>query len=298
MSDLGLSPYRLTLTAPWRGVTQRQGWLVSAKDEQGRLGWGDACGWPGQDCAAPVLDPERSPSVEAALADLAAQQAGLPLRQFLSPKALDSLPVNAVADSTESVALAQAEGYSVIKIKVGLRSVDEELAFLRALPLTPGTLLRLDANRAWSFDEAAAFTAGLAGLPIDHLEEPLAEPKRLKELQTLCDFPLALDESLAAWKLIPLPRLVIKPSLLGLRKSLALIHEARSAGRDCIVTSLLDSAVGVAAAAHLAAAAGLGDHAHGLATGSWFQQDLAESFPIRQGRLFFTDAPGLGVSPR
>lgn len=304
----------------------RDGWLLSAKDDQGRTGWGDACTLPGQPAPNPeslrragaqmvgrpvvdILDEgiELPPAIEAALLDLRAQELGVPLRRLLAAEAVDEVAVNAVAEDSGSMETAQDQGFQVVKVKLGGRPVLDELDRLKSLPLRSGTLLRLDANRAWSRDEAVTFIAGAVGLPIDSLEEPLAEPDLVAygQIQGYCPFALALDESLAVldWQRLvehpPVKRLVVKPGLLGgLRKSLQLIRQAKSRGLDSVVTSMVDSAIGVAAAAHLAAASGMAHLAHGLSTGDWLGADVASPLPIHKGRLSFDLRPGLGVTPR
>ena len=63
-----------------------------------------------------------------------------------------------------------------------------------------------------------------------------------------------------------------------------------------MVTSVVDSAIGVAAAAQLAAALG-GTQAHGLATGAWLAADVAAPLPIENGMLKLPEGAGLGVVP-
>lgn len=327
---LRFQPYALALVKPWRStagvVSHRHGWLVAAEDD-GRTGWGDCCALPGQDesgegaealsvvgqsiadlslddslqCLSGSL-PARA-AVESALLDLSAQRQGLPLRRLLSATAKDSVAVNGLGDLSDGL----PPDFTVIKLKVGMRPPDEDLAALHRLVLPPGVRLRLDANRAWSFDHAARIIAALADLPIDCLEEPLAEPslESLAALQRDCAFDLALDESLPHfnWDELlarpPVRRLILKPPMLGgLRSCYALAGQARAAGLSTVVTSSLDSAVGLAAAAHLAAAIDDGDLAHGLSTGSCFASDVAAFWPVRQGRLTLPETPGLGVVPQ
>ena len=91
-------------------------------------------------------------------------------------------------------------------------------------------------------------------------------------------------------------RLVLKPARIGgIRATLALAAAAKAAGMDVVVTSVVDSAVGVAAAAHVAAA--LGGPAHGLATSAWLAADVAAPPAIVAGRLQLAELPGLGLSP-
>jgi L-alanine-DL-glutamate epimerase-like enolase superfamily enzyme len=66
---------------------------------------------------------------------------------------------------------------------------------------------------------------------------------------------------------------------------------------EALVTSTLESALGLQAAAQLAAALPRSARplAQGLATGSWFTRDLANGIPIRQGEMRLPDTPGLGI---
>jgi L-alanine-DL-glutamate epimerase-like enolase superfamily enzyme len=75
--------------------------------------------------------------------------------------------------------------------------------------------------------------------------------------------------------------------------ALSLARRAAAAGMQCVVTSSIDSACGVLAAAHLAAALDNG-LAHGLATSSWLTADTGTPPTITNGRLALPDTPGLG----
>lgn len=328
IAAVAVLPYALPLARPWRsaagGATRRRGWLVRVEDAAGRVGWGDSPAPlpdPGDEDPAGILAaltaplPGRTPQqalaglapspaaigLEGALLDLLARQRGLPLARLLAPDAADRVAVNAVVPF-DGVAAAVAEGFSVIKLKLGLAPWREEVAALRGLVLPDGVRLRLDANQAWSRDEAVAVIAALAGLPIDSLEEPLRDPDpaALAALQVAAPFALALDESLEPGRLpdpLPVRRLVLKPARLGgLRATLALGNAARRAGGEVVVTSLVESAVGLAATAALAAA--LGPLAHGLATSSWLAEDVAAPLPIRGGFIDVMAGEGHGVTPR
>lgn len=267
--------------------------------------------WPE---AWPELLPESRWALETALMDLAARRRGLPLARFLGAAGALSVPVNAALGPLDVGCAARAvaalgQGYAVAKIKVGVDAVDAELGRLRALNAAIGgrLRLRLDANCAWADAEAWRFLTAAADLPIDGVEEPLAAPTtaRLARLQAALPFALAVDESLALLGLdaildaAAVRRLVIKPARAGgIAATLALAAQARAAGVEVVLTSVVDSVVGVAAAAHLAAAlGGQGDLAHGLATGEWLAADLAPPLPIVGGRLALPDAPGLGFDP-
>lgn len=257
-----------------------------------------------------TLAPAARCAIECALLDLAAQAAGVGLGHFLrGAPCAPEVAVNAAlggldANSEDAVRKACADGFTVLKLKVGSAPVDTDIAHLQRLAalLPADARLRLDANRAWSESDAARFLVACAGLPVEQLEEPLADPQpaALARLQAACAFPLALDESGPRdatdnfFAAPPLRRLVLKPPRLGgLRPALALAHAAGTAGIDCVVTSSLDSACGILAAAHLAAALG-NKLAHGLATAGWLAEDTGTPPQPNRGRIALPAAPGLG----
>lgn len=260
---------------------------------------------PAADCA-----------LEYALLDLVARQRGLPLRRLLAADAVDRIAVNAALGSTATltptrVTEAAARGFRVLKVKVGTLPPDTELERVRiaALALPPGSALRLDANGAWDQETAQRFVAGLDGLPIDCLEEPLAEPTDvdLAALQTQAAFAIALDESLPRrprlldkdQDLIALPvrRLVLKPGVLGgLRPTLRLAQRARAAGLEVVLTSLVESAAGLWATAQLACAI-RSPLAHGLATADWLATDLGPAPLPQDGHIDLPETPGSGFEP-
>lgn len=342
---LDIHPYALPLRRDWRsahgGMTRRRGWLVVIEAE-GLRGFGDcaplpAAGTEGLAAAEAALlalraeapgtpvealtrrlderaawTPAARFALDCASSDLLSRAAGRPLRQALASKAPDSIPVSAIAGALmhteiETLQTLIQTGFEVIKLKVGLAPPTLELARLRALAaaLPTGIQLRLDANRAWDPPDAAAMIAGLAGLPIESLEEPLSDPdpRALARLGARAAFPLALDESLANWPNGPdlaargARRLVIKPAVIGgLGRGLALAEAARHQGLEVLVTSLVESAAGLWPTAQLAAAIG-GTIPHGLATADWLAADLGVSPHPRGGRLVLPPSAGSGFAP-
>lgn len=341
-------PLRAEWTSAAGGFTQRDGWLLRLSTDDGHTGYGDCAplaGSGGESLAAAQsalnemvrrLDGQRFDSalqsladpagcqtpaarcaVECALLDLLAQAAGQPLCAYLGGSAVQrGVAVNAALGSLrrvsdQAIIASCAAGFRIIKLKVGLDTVDAEIARLQhvAALLPPAIGLRLDANRAWHEADAARFLQACAGLPVEMIEEPLAEPEipSLQRLQAICAFPLGLDESItelltdfttdALLAAPPVRQLVLKPPRLGgLLPALALARRASAAGLQCIVTSSIDSACGVLAAAHLAAAIDNG-LTHGLATSGWLAEDTGAAPHISDGRLTLPARPGLGFAP-
>ncbi|MDD2884652.1 MAG: enolase C-terminal domain-like protein [Dechloromonas sp.] len=301
-------PYTLNLRQPWQTArgrcTQRDGQWFCQHGADGLTGWGDYAPLPefGIDPAAAQAFAE-----ECARLDLAAQRAGVPLNSFLSgAPPCPSIAVNDVLGAISTVdrdqlSRSSAAGFHIIKLKVGLQDVDRELRQLDDLArhLAPGQRFRLDANGAWSIAEARRFIAGSKGLPIDGLEEPLATPTQAKlaELQAEAAFALAIDESIDLldahfFAQRAVDRVILKPARHGLLASLALAWQSRAAGCEVIVTSALESACGLLAAAHLAAAVAP-QAVHGLASGALFVENA--DFPlITAGQLSLPSPPGLG----
>lgn len=331
--------FALPLKAGWRsaagGFDERSGWLLCLETDEGLQGWGECAPLPGDAMPAdPLLghrelvgldlaqaqawlkqshlSPAAHCALDTALADLAARQAGVPLARWLAPGADLAVACNAALGAlhettAERAREAVAEGFTLLKLKVGLAGVGRELGWLRELVgiLPPGVRLRLDANRAWNEEAARHFIAGLEGWPIEMLEEPLARPdlELLGVMQRQTAIPLALDESLAELGMArvmaarAVRRLVLKPMLLGgLHASLGWARLAKEQGMECVVTTTLDSAAGTLAAAHLAAALGNGLH-HGLATSSWLERDAGRAPIVRGGVISLGDVPGLDFLP-
>lgn len=306
-------PYTLPLKRPWltsKGeITERKGHLLRLRTSDGQYGWGDSAPLPEfgiSDSAADAF------AEETAHLDLVAQHAGQPLCQWLCGDApVADLAVNcnlgALSENTPALlAMAVAQGFSVIKLKVGVAPVVEEIARLHQLASFSAQKVswRLDANGAWSLADAQTFIAGCADLPIEGLEEPLAKPDRaaLGRLQSMAPWPIALDESI---RLIDddffrhpfVRRLVVKPARHGgLLSSVELALRARAAGIETIVTAGLESACGLAACAQLAAAVAPGS-VHGLTTADWFAADTGTPYPVSGGRMQLPASPGLGFTP-
>ena len=310
--------YGLPFRRPWeaggRRIDGRRGQLLRLDAADGRIGWGDCAPLPeaGIDEASAMRYAE-----ECAALDLEAQAAGTPLASFLAGSpAASEIPVNAIlgavtAATPEDIVAACKEGYSVLKFKVGCTLPATENRILQHLAeaLPAGCRLRLDANDAWDEITAVEFLAACERLPVESLEEPLRDPDpaALDRLQEGTRIALALDESLARLPVpellarSPVRRLVLKPARHGgMRATLALARQARDAGITCVVTSALESACGLLAAAHLAAAVAAGSDrevAHGLATAGWFATDTGTPPPVAGGRLRLPDRPGLGFVP-
>jgi o-succinylbenzoate synthase len=179
------------------------------------------------------------------------------------------VPVNGLLAGSSAEVLADARhmrdaGYTSIKLKVGTRTVAEDAALVRALgeELGEGISLRLDANRAWGYEEAAEFVGGTAGVRFEYVEEPLADPTRLPDLVREFGVPVALDESLVGMEPERVEEtfataFVLKPTLLGgISRTLREAERALRLGVTPVISSAYESGIGTAALVALAAGIG------------------------------------------
>ena len=303
-------PYQLPFKRPWQTacalLTERSGALLKLQSADGLIGWGDAAPLPEFGISENAA---RDFAEECAQLDLAAQRANANLTTWLSGKpAPASVTVNAALGSIfsvtpETISSAVAAGFKILKLKVGVGPVADEIRQLHILSSVLPTSIRwrLDANAAWSPDDAYDFICATSFLPIEGLEEPLREPSNqaLRDLQALVPFPLAIDESTHLleqnfWPAPPVHRLIIKPARCGgLLASMALTLRAHAAGLEVIITSSLESACGLAACAHLAAALAPFS-THGLASADWFVHDTGLPPVMANGQIFIPHKPGIG----
>ena len=241
----------------------------------------------------------------------------------ISPRAI---PVNALisgaAQTAEDVAktgkLAAEAGFPAVKLKVGNRELEDDIACVRALREAVGSeiAIRLDANGAWSLSEALQAIHSLMPFDIEYVEEPISGVSNSNNLAALADIatrspiPVAADESIrSVADLSRLPKLgipvaVVKPAVLGnLCELFAASQVLLDEGVKVAVSSALDTSIGIACAAHLAAALSLNDTPCGLATAHWLADDLAEPLKIADGRISLpstagSSTPGLGITPK
>ncbi|MCH8891716.1 MAG: o-succinylbenzoate synthase [Myxococcales bacterium] len=262
--------------------------------------------------------PAARAAVDVALFDLAARAQGIGVAAMLArpERPRTRIEVNALVTGEQPEVIAReasaavAEGYRTVKIKVGAHALELDEARVAAVRDAVGSeaRIRLDANGGWKEREAEEAIARLAPYRIELLEQPV-EARDLGGLARLSAgsaIPIAADEALAGGSAVDeifareaASVVVLKPAALGgLRASQRIAARARAAGWGVVVTSALDSAVGLAAALQLAAALPGPHLAAGLATGALLDQDLAKAPSPINGTLSAPDEPGIGVAPQ
>lgn len=182
------------------------------------------------------------------------------------------------------IELSLESGFKTIKIKVP--SPDLALAnVLRDVYEQKGDVIfRLDANQSWDDQKMNSFNKNFNNLPIEYIEEPyvLHEDEEIEKVSAVCEYPIALDESIQdlnhLTKLLkqnPNLFVIIKPMMLGnIFKIAETLSTYRSSYNRVVITSSLESAVGLETISILAASMGDNSRAHGLNSGKLFRNNL------------------------
>ena len=246
-------------------------------------------------------------AIESACMDVEAQSVGTSVAALLAASPADAVAVNAIAADERKAASAAAAGYRCIKFKVGAATMAEDLAQVAAVRRAIGSdvALRLDANGAWSEGEAIAFLTAIEPSGIEFVEQPIAagDSGALRRVREAVAVPLAADEDVtsveAARRVIEASAadvIVVKPAVVGgLRLAIEIIEMATASGAGVVVTSTMESGVGVAGALHVAAAS-RSTYACGLATLELLVDDLVSGgLAVAEGAMALPARAGIGV---
>lgn len=208
----------------------------------------------------------------------------------------DRIPVNATVPAVDAVrvadVLARFDGCRTAKVKVAERgqSLADDLARVRAVreAMGPEGRIRIDANGGWNLDEAERAIHELGESDLEYVEQPCATVDELAELRYRVKhkgIPIAADESirkaadpLAVAQAKAADLIVIKAQPLGgIRRALSIVAET---GLPAVVSSALDTAIGLSQGAALAASLPDLDYDCGLGTASLFADDVADARPV------------------
>jgi L-alanine-DL-glutamate epimerase-like enolase superfamily enzyme len=213
-------------------------------------------------------------ALDVALHDLWARALKQPLWRLLGgtgrPVETDiTVSVNEPEEMARDARWAVGAGYRVLKVKVG----DDPAKDLRRLAAVreaagPGTVLRIDANQAWTPAEAIRILRGMeaAGLEIELVEQPVAaqDLEGMARVRAGISFPVVADESVRSPRdaLEVLRRGaadMVNIKLMkcgGLRNALHIVAVSRALGAEVMLGSMLEGKASAAAAVHLASACG------------------------------------------
>lgn len=316
-------PLRRPLHTAVATVTHRVVTLIRHRSADGAVGWGEYAPWPAPppgavDAVAAACATGRTDdlvlhaALAAAAADADARARGLRLAEVLADGAtlsMATVPVNALVDAAagaDAAVAAVAAGFGTLKCKVGVRSADEDVAFVQALRGAVGddVRIRLDANRAWDVPTAVDVLGRIEDCGVEFVEQPVAGFDALAEVRARTAVPVAVDEDLRSpgdlahcLQAGAADVVVCKPAVLGgPAATVAVARAAAAVGTGVVVAGMIDSTVGLATALAVAAVAPT-TGAAGLGTADLLADDVTAPLRPTDGTLALPDAPGIGVTP-
>jgi L-alanine-DL-glutamate epimerase-like enolase superfamily enzyme len=256
-------------------------------------------------CRAVDELPQALAAVDMALWDRAGRRTGRPVASLLSDSALSRVPVSATigarsrAGAAASAADARAAGFSCVKLKVGIGDDAGRVAAVRAA-LGHDVRLRLDANGAWSVDEAVRMIEALAPAGLELVEEPVHGLSELRAVRERVAVRIAMDETAAEAGALAsgaADAVCLKLGRCGgISGLLAAATLVRATGAEPYVASTFDGPLGIAAALHAAAALRLSP-ACGLATLALFDEPVPDELAAHDGHIDVPRGPGLLGAP-
>jgi len=259
--------FSLPMTVTFRRLRHREGVLL-----HGPAGVGEF---------SPFWDYDAHESAAWLTAALEAADLGFP------PALRDRVPVNctvpAVTPEQAAAIVTAPHGCTTAKVKVAEvgQSLDDDVARVAAVraAMGPAARIRVDANGGWSVPQAVEAIRVLAGAGLEYVEQPCRTVEELAEVRRRVDVPIAADESIRRAEdplrvvragAADIAVLKVQP-LAGVRACLRL---AEQLDLPVVVSSALESSVGIAAGVALAAALPDLPFACGLATTAMFARDV------------------------
>lgn len=277
----------LPTTTNFRGVTVREVALI-----QGEYGWGEF---------SPFLeyeDAESAPWLACAI-----EAATQPKPKLYRSEVAVNGTIPALNDREDLERVVNSfPGVSTFKVKVG-ENLSEDIARINTIrSLRPSATIRIDANGLWSVDQAVLFLQSVGN--IEYIEQPCATIEELCELKKRVDVKIVGDEVLRKAKdpfaidlVGAVDYLMLKVQPLGGIKRAHQIAEHHKL--PVVVSSALESAVGINYGLTLAASFEEMKFDCGLGTGSLLAKNVAE-LPIIDGKIHISDVvpnlDGLDVS--
>ncbi len=240
-------------------------------------------------------------AVDMALYDLQGQMCGLPVYRMLG-LSRSRIPLSTFSigiDSPEMIRerVRQVKDCPLLKIKVGGPGDIETLRIVR--DEAPGTVIRVDANCGWQPRQALRMIEQMAELGVECVEQPLppANTEGARWLYGRSPLPLMADESCQRLEDIPgclgrFDAINIKLAKCGgIRHALKMIGCARAHNLNVMLGCMLETSIGVTAAAHISPLVDYLD----LDGAELTRNDPCLGMTFDNGKLILPDKPGLGV---
>ncbi len=244
-------------------------------------------------------------AIDLALHDAWGKQQGKPLHQlwnipWRSP-IVSSFTIGMDDMDTMMRKVEKADACPILKVKVG---GDQDLAVLRAIHARTKKSLYVDANGGWTLPQAIEYLPVLKECGVRVLEQPLPDSNlesyiRLRMANTT-EIPILVDESvhgledIAEWVGLADGINIKLAKCGGLSRARRMIDNAQQNGLKVMIGCMVESSLGVTAAAHLAPLVDFVD----LDGAALLEDDPFVGMKFEEGRLTIPEAAGIGAIPR
>ncbi len=245
-------------------------------------------------------NPAARAALEIAAHDMMGKRYGIPLyRHFeLDPAALPVTTMSIGLDDPDVMLekALEAKDFPILKVKL---DADIDLSIVRRIKEATGASITVDANCAWTRDEAVEKATELARVGVEFLEQPVAadDVEGLAYVRERTDVPVFADESCPTSEQLPLVAPAVDGVVIklmkcgGLVEAVRMARKARELGLKTMIGCMMESSLAITAAAHISP---LMDYAD-LDSGLLMTNDPFIGMRIDRGRMSLPEGAGLGV---
>jgi L-alanine-DL-glutamate epimerase-like enolase superfamily enzyme len=238
-------------------------------------------------------------ALDQAVWDLYTKKKGKKLYEYLdlNPLRIPTTNFTIGIDTIEKMCAKLREvNWPIYKIKLG---TDQDLEIVRELRKNTNSIFRVDANCAWTVDQAISYSEELAHLGVEFIEQPLAKDnlEGMREVFAHSKLPLMADESCISESDVEKCQgcfhgvniKLVKAG--GITPALRMIHNAKALGMKTMVGCMTESSVGISAIAHIAPLLDFVD----MDGAMLLSKDPAKGVHIFPEEVRFSDGPGIGA---
>jgi L-alanine-DL-glutamate epimerase-like enolase superfamily enzyme len=231
--------------------------------------------------------------------DLYTKKKGKKLYEYLdlNPQRIPTTNFTIGIDTVEKMCAKLREVvWPIYKIKLG---TDQDLEIVRELRKNTNSVFRVDANCAWTVDQAISYSEELALLGVEFIEQPLAKDnlEGMREVFALSKLPVIADESCISeadvdkcqGRFHGVNIKLVKAG--GITPALRMIQKAKSLGMKTMVGCMTESSVGISAIAHIAPLLDYVD----MDGAMLLAKDPAKGVRIFPDEVRFPEGPGIGA---
>jgi L-alanine-DL-glutamate epimerase-like enolase superfamily enzyme len=231
--------------------------------------------------------------------DLYTKKQGKKLYEYLdlNPQSIPTTNFTIGIDTVEKMCAKLREvEWPIYKIKLG---TDQDLEIVRELRKNTNSIFRVDANCAWTVDQAISYSEELARLGVEFIEQPLAKDnlEGMREVFAQSKLPVIADESCISESDVEKCQgrfhgvniKLVKAG--GVTPALRMIQKAKALGMKTMVGCMTESSVGISAIAHIAPLLDYVD----MDGAMLLAKDPAKGVRIFPDEVLFPEGPGIGA---